>query len=96
MNIRSVQTGAAAQTPQPLTTVAPKSTNTQPVEAQVTGDSFQPAQNEKLVNTLKQEPDVRSEAVERAKAMVADPNYPGTDTIAKLASLFISDSNSQE
>jgi len=90
MNIRSVQTEPATQAAQQVT---PKTAQTaqqaQPVQTQVAADSFEPAQNSKLVNILQQEPDVRPDALERAKSLAADPNYPGADTVARLASLFI-------
>jgi len=88
MNIRSVTTSAVSQPPQPNT---PKTPDT--VAQKTSADSYQPAQNERLVNMLQEQPDVRPEAVERAKNLAADPNYPGTDVISKLANLFVSDSS---
>ena len=49
------------------------------------GDVFKPAQNERLLNLLHAEPDARPEAVERARALVADPNYPSSDLLAQVA-----------
>jgi len=85
MNIRPVQTEALAQPPQ---TITPKAASA--VTSQAEGDSYQPAQNEKLVNMLQEQPDIRPEAVERAKAMASDPNYPSAAMISKLAKLVIS------
>jgi hypothetical protein len=33
-------------------------------------------------------PDVRPEAVDRARQLIADPNYPSADTIKTLAGFF--------
>lgn len=38
--------------------------------------------------SLKGTPDVRPEAVERAKALISDPNYPSADTVAKLSNFL--------
>jgi len=92
MNIRSVK---AEVVPQPLPTIAPKTSQAAPSEA-AAGDTFQPAQKEQLVNMLQQQPDVRPEAVERAKSLAADPNYPSAKTIAGLAKLVISGAASEE
>jgi len=90
MKIRTVQAEAVSLLPQ---TGAPK-TN-QPASAAAAGDTFQAAQKEKLVNMLQQQPEVRPEAVERAKALATDPNYPGSDTIASLAKLFIANAGEE-
>ncbi len=92
MNIRSVTTQAVPQPPQ---TNTPQSTTTPAVGTEVTADSFKPAQNESLVKMLQEQPDVRPEAVERAKNLAADPNYPGTSAIAGLAKMFIADSGEE-
>jgi hypothetical protein len=89
MKIPPVTTPAV---PQPLQTNTPITPNTPgTVASETSADSFAPAQNERLVNMLQQQPDVRPDAVERAKSLIADPNYPGTDAIAGLAKLFIAD-----
>jgi hypothetical protein len=49
------------------------------------GDVFKPEQNQRLMNLLHAEPDARPEAVERARALVADPNYPSKDLLERLA-----------
>jgi hypothetical protein len=84
MNIRSVNTGVVSQPPQ---TITPKTQNT--VASAAAGDTFRSAQTEEMVNILQQQPDVRPEAVKRAKMLAADPNYPSADTIAGLAKLVI-------
>jgi hypothetical protein len=86
MNIRSVQAGVVSQPPsQPASQAAAP----QQDPAQAAGDTFQAAQKQTLVNMLQQQPDVRPDAVERAKALASNPNYPGLDTITSLAKLFI-------
>ena len=90
MNIRPVKTEVVAQPPQTITPKAPNA-----VPAGTAGDTFQPAQNEKLVNMLQEQPEIRPEALERAKSLAADPNYPSADAIAGLAKLFIADGKEQ-
>lgn len=88
MNIGSVKTDVVSQPPAAITPKPAAAASTP-----ITGaDSFTPAQNENLVNMLQQQPDVRPEAVERARQLAADPNYPGADLISRLANLVISDS----
>ena len=92
MNIRSVKTEVV---PQPLDTIASKTSQQQPpasAQAATAEDSFNPAQNAKLVNMLQQQPDIRPEALQRAQQLASDPNYPDNATLSKLASLFVSDS----
>ena len=93
MNIRSVTTPAAAQPPQ---TVTP-STSDKPATAsqEVSSDTFQPAQNERLAAMVQEQSEVRPEALERAKILAADPNYPGNDTIEGLAKLFIANGGAE-
>jgi hypothetical protein len=85
MKIRPVQTEAVALPPTTITSKAPST-----VASQATGDSYQPAQNQKLVNMLQEQPDIRPDALERAKSLAADPNYPSAAIVAKLAKLVIS------
>jgi hypothetical protein len=63
--------------------------------APTAADSYQPAQNQKFVNMLQEQPDVRPEALERAKSLAADPDYPGANAIAQLAKLIIADAGEQ-
>jgi hypothetical protein len=94
MNIRSVTTPAATQPSQPA---APSTSDTPATTAQEasSSDTFQPAQNERMVNMLQEQSDVRPDALERAKSLAADPNYPGTDAIEGLAKMFIADSGEE-
>jgi hypothetical protein len=84
MNIRPVKTETV---PLPARTIA--SPTPQTASPPSTNDTFDPAQNEKLVNMLQQQPDVRPDAVQRAQALAADPNYPSLGAIASLAKLVI-------
>jgi len=90
MNIRPVPAQAVSQ---PLQTLTPKSSEPAPTGA--AGDTFTTAQKEKLVNKLQEQPDVRPDAVERAKTLAADPNYPGSATIKNLAKLFIANAGEE-
>jgi hypothetical protein len=38
-----------------------------------------------LDGALKQIPDVRPEAVDRARDLISDPDYPSADTVSKLS-----------
>jgi hypothetical protein len=92
MNIRSVKTDVVSQPPVTITQKP-----TQPASTQLAAeDSFSPVQNATLVNMLQQQPEVRQEALQRAQALVADPNYPSKDILAGLAKLFISDAAQSE
>jgi hypothetical protein len=93
MNIRSVTTQAVPQPPQTNTPNSPNTPST--VGTDATADSYKPAQNESLVNMLQEQPDVRPEAVERAKNLADDPNYPGTGTIESLAKMFIANTGEE-
>ena len=68
--------------------VPPARTKPEPVKSSTsrsTGDVFKPAQNQKLMSLINAEPDSRSEAVERARALVTDPSYPSNAVIDKVA-----------
>jgi hypothetical protein len=39
-------------------------------------------------NALQATPDSRSEAVERARALIADPNYPGPGVLRQVSNLL--------
>jgi 2,4-dienoyl-CoA reductase-like NADH-dependent reductase (Old Yellow Enzyme family) len=43
------------------------------------------AASTKLAEKLAVTPEVRADAVARAKALIADPNYPNTATVQKIA-----------
>ena len=89
MNIRSVTTPAATQPSQPAAPSTSDTPATAAEQSSSTTDSYQPAQNERMVNMLQEQSDVRPDALERAKSLAADPNYPGTGTIEGLAKLLI-------
>jgi hypothetical protein len=93
MNIRSVTAQAVPQPPQTNTPKTPTTPN--PASLDAKADSYTPAQNESLVKMLQEQPDVRPEAVERAKNLAADPNYPGTGAIEGLAKMFIADAGEE-
>jgi hypothetical protein len=73
--------------------VPPTRTKPEPVKSstsRVSGDVFRPEQNEKLMSLLHAEPDARPDAVERARALVADPTYPSSDLLKKVARRLLS------
>jgi hypothetical protein len=45
-------------------------------------------ESSKLEQALTATPDTRSEAVEKAKALAADPNFPSDEQLGKLAGLL--------
>ena len=53
--------------------------------AQSATDETSFANSTALEAALKSTPDVRASAVDRAKELISDPNYPSPDTIKKLA-----------
>ena len=58
---------------------------------QAVGDVFKPEQNEKLINLIHAEPDARPEAVERARALVAEASYPDGEVLAEVARNFLAE-----
>lgn len=91
MNIGSVKSDVV---PTPPGAIAPKAAPS--TSAPITeSDSFTPAQNQTLVNMLQQQPDVRPEALARAQALAADPNYPDAKVIENLAQMVIGDSSQE-
>ena len=46
---------------------------------------------ERLIQALASEPAVRSDVLERARRLAADPDYPPADVLEKLAEKFIGD-----
>lgn len=72
--------------------VPPARTKPEPVKSSTdrsTGDVFKPEQNEKLMKLLHAEPDARPDAVARARALVADPNYPSSEVLKGVAGALI-------
>ena len=55
----------------------------------VAQDSIQTEPSDKLLNALRNEPDVRTDMVERGKLLAADTNYPPEETVAGLAKLLV-------
>ncbi len=55
------------------------------------GETPQITKQQKLLADLAKEPDVRTQEVERGKALAADPGYPSDDLLAKLAEVFVND-----
>jgi hypothetical protein len=54
-----------------------------------TGDTADLNRVSDLISTLQAIPAVRPEAVEKGVALAADPNYPSSDLIQKLAGLIV-------
>jgi hypothetical protein len=52
-------------------------------------DSVQTEPSDQLLNTLRNEPDMRPDMVEHGKVLAADTNYPPAETVADLAKLFV-------
>jgi len=53
------------------------------------GESIMPFENtQALEQTLKQAPTVRPEAVDRAAALLSDPNYPSDEVLNRVATVL--------
>ena len=86
-----IQPGQSAPIPlQPLKTKAEDVKN-EPQTTDASGSDFTPTQNNKMLELLKNQPEIRPEVLEKAQKLAADPNYPSTDIVEKLAKLFIND-----
>lgn len=58
-------------------------------QANLTEDNFTPAQNKKMLDMIHNQPDIRPDALEKAKQIVANPDYPTPDVIENIAKLFV-------
>jgi hypothetical protein len=65
-------------------------------DAQTDQLQLKTGRNERMKQALMREPDVRPEVVERAKKLAADPNYPSSDILAKIAEKFIADAKNSK
>ena len=81
------------------TTSTDRLASADPVSAQGNPATRQPAPRTDLLSTenaaflraeLSRQPEIRPEALERARALATDPNYPSSDTIKKLAGIILS------
>ena len=86
MNIQPVKTDAV----QAPSKARPKSAPDAAESAGAPGQE-KASRRERLAEALASEPAVRSEALERAKQLASDPDYPGPNVLAKLAARFIAD-----
>ena len=84
MNIPRVKTEGFVPPARPKPEPAKSSTS------RSAGDVFKPEQNERLMKLLHAEPDARPDAVERARALVADPTYPSSDLLKQVARRLLS------
>ena len=67
---------------QSVSGVTRQATKASPVATQTEADF---AASTRLAEKLAAAPEVRSDAVARAKALIADPNYPNAATVEKIA-----------
>lgn len=86
MNIQPVKTDAV-QVP---SKARPKSA---PIAAEPSGTSANEntERKDRLTEALANEPEIRPEMLERAREIASDPNYPGPNVFAKLATQIIRD-----
>jgi BRCT domain type II-containing protein len=87
MNIQPLKTESVPVPAKPKAQVAKPSPASSPTE------TSQSAKSQRLLEVLRNEPDVRASEVERGKALAADPNYPSDDVLAKLAEIFVKDAS---
>jgi hypothetical protein len=85
MNIPSITTDG--QVPP----AKPKAQPTKASPARPAEDVFKPDQQQKLLNQIQSEPDVRPEVVARARLLAADSNYPSRDALEKIARALLSE-----
>jgi hypothetical protein len=85
MNIHSVRPEIAAEAAK----AQPKPKNATTQTEGVVRDSYLPVKNEDLMDALRNEPEVRPEVVERAKLLVADPDYPPKEVLKKVAEALL-------
>lgn len=83
MNIQPVKSDGVP------TPVKPKAAAPKAPEARAEHESASAAREARLRDILAQEPTVRPDVVERGKTLAADPNYPATQLLAKLAEMFV-------
>ena len=62
-----------------------------PAQASTPKEPLQSTKNQRLMEALRNEPELRATEVERGKALAADPNYPSDDILGKLAEIFVSE-----
>ena len=74
--------------PKPIKARAQEVKN-EPQTTDATGDNFSPTQNNTMLQQLHNQPEVRPDALAKAKQLAADPNYPPADIIEKLAKMFV-------
>jgi hypothetical protein len=53
--------------------------------APAASEVFRPEQNQKLLSKINSEPDVRPEAVERARALITSAKYPSATALREVA-----------
>ena len=85
MNIQSIRSETVAK----MAGVKPKPEKPVTKSTDVVVDSFTTDQKEKLMGTLRKQPDVRPEIVAKANQLASDPNYPSDDVITEIARIFV-------
>ncbi len=82
MSIQPVKTEGIAVPLKPK--AQPAGTKSSPAQQPAT-DRVEIERQESLIETVRQEPGIRPEVLERAKALVNDPNYPSADVLSGVA-----------
>jgi hypothetical protein len=83
MNIQPVKSEAVPAPAKPKT-APPKAP-----EARPESETHVAASEARLRDILSKQPATRPDVVERGKSYAADPNYPATDLLARLAEMFV-------
>lgn len=91
MNIQPVKTDAVQVPSKVRPSAAPTA-----AEPSATPATENTQRKERLTQALAKEPDVRPEMLERAREIASDPNYPGPNVFAKLATRMIRDAQRAE
>lgn len=87
MNIQPLKTDAVP------TPAKSKAAPAKPAPEPPPQPAIQATKNERHLETLRNEPAARPAEVERGKTLAADPNYPSSDVLAKLAEIFVNDAS---
>jgi hypothetical protein len=88
MNIKPTSTDSL---PQPLPPVAKPPASAKHALHEFFMEEFKPEQYQIIAEAWKNNPEVRSEVLEKAKQLAADANYPTPAQLAQLAKMIVGD-----
>lgn len=89
MNIKPTSTENVPQTPLPPT-VKGADSGKQTIH-QFFVEEFRPERVKQIEEAFKETPEMRPEVIEKAKELIADPNFPSRHQLVKLAKMIVGD-----